>query len=118
MNERDRTRLRDMLDAARKAIQFTQGRARADLDRDDLLSFGLVRAVEIVGEAASRVSPETRAQYPHIPWKAIIGTRNKVIHDYISVDHDILWDTVSVDLPELIAQLEGILNPLENTGNE
>jgi uncharacterized protein with HEPN domain len=75
---------------------------------------GLVRAVEIIGEAASRVSAETRAQYPGIPWKAIIGTRNKVIHDYVSVDHDILWDTVQVDLPGLIAQLEEILSEPDN----
>lgn len=114
MNERDKTRLQDMLDAARTAIKFAQGRTRRDLDQNDLLLFGLVRAVEIVGEAASRVSLETRVQYPGIPWKAIVGTRNKVIHNYVSVDHDILWDTVQVDLPGLIAQLEEIVRLPDN----
>lgn len=66
------------------------------------------------GKAASRVSLETRVQYPGIPWKAIVGTRNKVIHDYVSVDHDILWDTVQVDLPGLIAQLEEIVRLPDN----
>jgi uncharacterized protein with HEPN domain len=107
MNEHDdRVRLRHMLDYAREAVALTQGRSREDLDQDRLLQLGLVRFIEIVGEAATRVTQETRSQYPHIPWPQITGMRNRLIHGYDSVDYDILWQTIKKDLPDLIAGLE------------
>lgn len=109
MNDRDKTRLRDMLDAAHKARSFTANRTRESLHEDDMLAYALVRAMEIVGEAASQVTQDTREMFPQIPWKAITGMRNKVIHDYVAIDHNVVWDTVQFDLPELIAQLEEIL---------
>jgi uncharacterized protein with HEPN domain len=110
MNERDEVRLRDMLDAASKAEKFIVGKSRESLDIDDLLAFGLVRAIEIIGEAASRVTPETRQTSPQIPWKDIVGMRNKVIHNYNDVDYNLVWDTVTLDLPPLIVELEKILS--------
>lgn len=111
MNERDEMRLRDMLDAARKACQFAGGKTRQQLDTDDMFAFALVRAIEIVGEAASKVSPETRSAYPQIRWVEIIGMRNKIVPDYLSVDNNIVWDVTENDLPPLIQQLESILPP-------
>jgi len=84
-------RLHHMLDAAREAAQMAQGKARADLDTDRPLNLSLVRLLEIVGEAASRISPDERAQYPGIPWMQIVGLRNRLIHGYDNVDFDILW---------------------------
>ena len=81
------------------------------LDSNQMFAFALVRAVEIIGEAASRVSQETRETIPGIPWREIVGMRNKVIHDYVNVDHDIVWDVATVDLPALLAELERVLPP-------
>jgi len=106
MNKHDRTRLLDMLDAARKAQAFAAGRSREDLDSDEMFAFALTRALEIIGQAAARVSQETRADLPQIPWRSIIGMRNKLIHDYIAVDYDILWATVETELDTLISHLE------------
>jgi len=100
-----------MLDAAREAEQIAYGKSRAHLDDDRLLNLSLVRLLEIVGEAAGRVPESERFQYPAIPWKQIVGLRNRVIHGYDSVDFDILWQIVTRDLPLLVAELEKILAP-------
>lgn len=112
MNEQDETRLRDMLDAAYKARQFAAGRTRAALDEDEMLAFALVRALEIVGEAASQVSAQTRSSLDQIPWHQIISMRHKLAHDYISVNYSIVWTTVTDDLPPLIEVLEALLSDL------
>jgi uncharacterized protein with HEPN domain len=101
-----------MLDAAREAVQMAQGKARADLDADRALNLSLVRLLEIVGEAASRVPVSERAQYSGIPWMQIVGLRNRLIHGYDNVDFDILWEIVSQDLPLLIAELEKIFSSI------
>jgi len=104
-------RLRHMLDYARKAVAIMRGHSRADLDRDEALSLALLRAVEIIGEAASRIPAAVRARYPNIPWLQIVGTRNRLIHGYDIVDYDIVWLTVTNDLPPLIAEWEKIVPP-------
>jgi uncharacterized protein with HEPN domain len=98
-----------MLDHAREAYSLAESRSRADLETDRLLNFALVRLLEIIGEAANRVPIEDRSRYPNIPWPQIIGMRNRLIHGYDSVDFDILWPTLSEDLPPLITALESIL---------
>ena len=103
-------RLRHMLDAAREAVQMAQGKTRADLDADRPLNLSLVRLLEIVGEAASRVPADERTNCPCIPWTQIVGLRNRLIHGYDSVDFDILWHIVTQDLPPLITELEGQLS--------
>lgn len=110
MNERDRTLLRDMLVAARRAITFVEGSDRVDLEADQqLLGFAVVRAIEIVAEAANKVSPETRNRFARVAWRQAIGMRNHIVHDYLNVDYDSVWDVVTFNLPELAAQLEKIL---------
>jgi uncharacterized protein with HEPN domain len=106
MNEADVIRLKHMLDAAREALSFATGRKREDLDTDRGLSLILVREVEVIGEAASRVSQETREQLAQIPWRAIIGMRNRLIHRYNDINLSILWYTVQTSIPELIGELE------------
>jgi uncharacterized protein with HEPN domain len=100
-----------MLEAAEKAIRFSEGRSRADLDVDELLALALVRLLEIVGEAATRVAETEREQHGTIPWAQIIGMRNRLIHGYDVVDLDVLWETVRKDLPQLIAGLRSIIPP-------
>jgi len=104
-----RVRLLHMRDYARKAVAMVEGQVRADLDSDEKLRLALTHLVELVGEAASQVSPEIRAQYPQIPWPQVISMRHRLIHGYDFVDYDILWDTITYNLPNLIAQLDSIL---------
>ena len=105
----DELRLRHMLDHAREATSFAQRTTKDDLERDRLLNLALVRLIEIVGEAASRVTAQTRATHSQIPWNQITGMRNRLIHGYDFVDHEILWQTLTDDLPVLVAELERIL---------
>ncbi len=88
-----------MVEAAETAITFAEGRRRSDLDQDRMLLFALVRAIEIIGEAATRISPETRAEATEIPWKLIVAMRNRLTHAYFDVDRDILWNTATGELP-------------------
>jgi uncharacterized protein with HEPN domain len=67
--------------------------------------------LEIVGEAASQITTETRAELPDLAWREIIGMRNRIIHAYNRVNYDVVWDTVKIDIPVLIAQLEALLPP-------
>ncbi len=90
-------------------MQLAHHRSRADLDSDRLFNLGMTRLLEIIGEAAARVSQATRDRHPQIPWSAIAGMRNRLIHGYDDVDFDILWDVVQRDLPALIVELEGIV---------
>jgi len=107
--EADRARLAHMLDAAREAVAFLTDRGRADLDADRMLSLAVVRSIEIVGEAAANVGSETRSSMPGIPWAAVVGMPNRLVHAYFSVDADRVWDTVRDDLPPLISELERYL---------
>ncbi len=102
----DPVRLRHMLDHSREAVALVADKTRAHLSGNRLLQLGLVRLVEIIGEAAARVSKDGRARCPTIPWDDVIGMRNKLIHGYDMVDLNILWDTVTDDLPRLIRELE------------
>lgn len=105
----DNIRIRHMLDYARKAVQFTSGRNRADLDTDEMLALATIHIIEIIGEAARTISEELRRRYPDVPWDLISGTRNRLAHGYIDVDLDIIWTIATDDLPQLITQLEHIL---------
>jgi uncharacterized protein with HEPN domain len=98
-----------MLDAANEALDFIQGKTRSELDKDRMLVLSLVKELEIIGEAASKVSPDIRSQHTAIPWQDISGMRNRLIHVYFDVDLDTVWSTVTRDLPLLKAELEKII---------
>lgn len=106
---KDEIRLRHMVDYSREAIALLQNKSRSDLDRNRVLQLALVRLIEIVGEAAGRVSHEAQSQHPEIPWPQIISMRNRLIHGYDFVDIDILWQTITEDIPLLVVELERIL---------
>jgi len=109
MQPNDIVRLRHMLDSSREAVSFISGKARGDLDADRKLTLSLVKSIEIIGEAASKVSEETRAASPTIPWQDITAMRKRLIHAYFDINLDIVWDTVVQELPPLISELETIL---------
>ena len=105
----DRVRLQHMLDAACSAMGFALGRRREDLGTDEMLTFALVRALEVIGEAAGRVSEQARQSLPQIAWAEIVGMRNRLVHAYFDVDLSRVWDTTTQYVPELAKQLETIL---------
>jgi uncharacterized protein with HEPN domain len=104
----DRVRLRHMVEAAESAVQFIVGRQRPDLDEDRMLLFALVHAIEVLGEAANKISEETRATHTGIPWRAIIGMRNRLIHAYFEINTEIVWQTVTQEIPALLPQLRAL----------
>jgi len=110
MQLEDHIRLRHMLDAAEEALGFAKSATRADLNSNRMLAFAIVRAIEIIGEAATTVTDETKQAHPDLPWRSMAGMRNRLIHAYYDVDLDRVWDTVSVDLPPLV---EGLKRALE-----
>ncbi len=85
--------------------------SRGTLEQDRKLVLALIKCVEIVGEAASKVSGEFQAAHPEIPWAMIVGMRNRLIHVYFDIDLDRVWDTVTDDLPALAAKLESLVAP-------
>ncbi len=108
--EDDRVRLQHMLDAARKAVRLAARRDREALDaEDDPLPHALVHLIAVIGEAASRVSVDTRSEFVELPWPDIVGMRNRLIHAYFDINLDILWATVQDRLPSLIRSLESLL---------
>jgi uncharacterized protein with HEPN domain len=102
-------RFRHMRDAARAASTFAVGKGRADLDSDLMCQFAIVRALEIIGEAAARLDDATRDAHPEIPWSNMIGMRNRLIHGYFDVDLDIVWRTVEVHLSPLADALDAMI---------
>ena len=113
MHKSDEVCLRHMLDAAREAISFAKGRRRSDLDQNRMLVLSLIKDVEIVGEAAYRLSERGRSGIPEIPWADIIGMRHRLVHAYFDINLDVLWQTVQEDLPVLVKMLESLLPQVE-----
>ncbi len=99
-----------MVEAAASAVEFAADRQRAELDTDRMLLFAIVRALEIVGEAAGKLSADAHDALPHIPWRAITGMRNRLIHGYFDIDTEVVWRTVTDELPPLITSLREALH--------
>lgn len=104
----DKVSLNDMLSHAREAVALLGGASLDELGRNRVMQLALTRLVEIVGEAANRVSVETRQANREIPWPQIVGMRNRLIHGYDIIDLDLLRDTVTNDLLPLIEALKKI----------
>ena len=107
----DSAYLLDMLLSARDALSFTEGMSFDDFVRDRRTQLSVLKSVEIVGEAAAQVSEDARQANPDIPWREIVGMRNRLVHVYLDIDLPLVWDTVRHDLPELIARLEPLVPP-------
>lgn len=107
----DTVRIHHILDAATEALSFSQNRSKEDLYSDRMLSLALIRLLEIIGEAARGISPAFRGAHSELPWQSMAGMRDRLVHGYFDVDLDVVWETVSKDLPQLINQLKKIAQP-------
>jgi uncharacterized protein with HEPN domain len=105
--------LQDMLEASAKALQFVRDIDFQAFSKNEEKVFAVIRALEIIGEAAKNIPKSIRGRYQEIPWEDIIGMRNKVIHGYFGVDIEVIWKTVQEDLPLLQATLTRIFEDLK-----
>lgn len=106
MTPEDLIRIRHMLDAVKEALAFSKDMSRDDFDNNRMLTLAIIKELEIIGEAASKISPEFKATQSHVPWLDIVGMRNRLTHGYFDIDLDLVWITVQEDLPLLLDQLE------------
>ena len=111
MSPRDLVYVGHMLDMSRKAVGKAVGVSRAAYDADENLRLALIHLIQVIGEAARQVSEEFSNGHPEIQWADIIGMRHKVVHDYLGVDEDIVWQVVTDDLPRLVTALEPLVPP-------
>lgn len=107
----DSAYLLDMLLSARDALSFTEGMSFDDFVVDRRTQLSVLKSVEIVGEAAAQVSEDVRRANPDIPWREIVGMRNRLVHGYFDIDLSLVWDTVRQDIPDLIARLGPLVPP-------
>ena len=98
-----------MFDATQEILSFVQNKSRDDFHSDRMLLLSVIKELEIIGEAANKVSGSFREKHKDIPWESMIGIRNRLIHGYFDIDIDIVWNTVSQHLEKLSASLEKIL---------
>lgn len=107
----DEAYLLDMLLAARDGLRFTTGLTFAQFEGSRLQQYAVLKAIEIIGEAAAHISAETKKTHADLPWTDIIGMRNRLVHGYFDVNIVRVWETVQDDLPRLISQIEPLVPP-------
>lgn len=105
----------DIFDTIEKIEGFTQDLSFEAFAEDEMRVFAVVRALEIIGEAAKNIPVDVKENYPSVPWKEMAGTRDKLIHFYFGVNLNVVWKTIIRDLPPLKEQISEILKDLENT---
>ena len=106
MERKDSIYIKHILDAISRIGEYPQGIKYENFMNDHLIQDGVIRQLEIIGEASKRLSAEIKGKYLEIPWKDITGMRDKLIHDYFGVDLDAVWDTVEKDIPMLKIKLQ------------
>ena len=99
-----------MLEMSQKALNAVKNKTKRVYDRDELLRLALIHIVQVIGEAARQISPEFQEQNPQVPWRDIIGMRHRIVHDYLRVDEDMVWQVVTSDLLPLSNELEKMLS--------
>ena len=114
MQSKDRIRVQHILDEAGEACKYAEGILFNEFVEDGKTVRAVIRSIEVIGEAASKISIEFRQKYPYVPWQKIIGMRNRLIHVYFDIDYNIIWQTVKKNLPPLIEQLQSILKNRAN----
>ena len=106
----DAVYLHHILDAINRIEEYVSGLNHEEFMRSNLVQDGVIRQIEIIGEATKNLSPTLKERYPNIPWKDIAGMRDKLIHQYFGVDISAVWETVTQDLPDFKIQIDGILS--------
>jgi len=109
MVEDDSTRIKHIFDACKEILEFTNNSSKIQFENNKILIYASVHLIEIIGEAASSVTSELKKKYSNIPWKNIIGMRNRLIHGYFDIDPDIVWQTIKKDIPDLLRDIEIII---------
>ena len=107
--KKDDSNLWDMIDAAKAIKAFVSGRSLNDYLNDRMLRGAVERHLEIIGEAAGRISQEFRNAHPEIPWQKIVGLRNVLIHEYGDIEDVLVWEVASIHIRDLIGKLEGLI---------
>lgn len=108
MRSEDKIRITHMIDACEEILSFLEGKKRADIETDRILVLAVIKDIEIIGEAANKISEELADSYPDIPWMEIIGMRNRLIHSYFDINLEMVWSTASHDIPNLLSLLKKI----------
>jgi uncharacterized protein with HEPN domain len=105
----DATRLGHIFDAICRIEEYTRGVDKNTFDNYGMMQDAIMRQIEIVGEASRNISDEFQEVHPELPWLQMRGLRNKIVHDYLEINKDVIWDTVQNDLPELKKLVEKLL---------
>ena len=106
MKRNDRVYLAHILDAITQIESYTAGLVYAEFVQKRLVQDGVIRQLEIIGEASGNLSPDFREKYPDLPWSQIIGLRNRLIHAYFDINLGIVWDIVQTNIPPLKQNVE------------
>ena len=113
MKPDDKIRVQHMIDAAEETMSFAGDTSEQDFIKNRMLILSVIKEIEIIGEAASRISEDTKLEYPDIPWQDIVGMRNRLIHGYFDVNVKLIWNTVKNNLPILDNSLKEIIQRIK-----